>query len=332
MKPAVDDPVTLSVIIPTYNRSGFVRRCIGSLRACGFSDLEIIVADDGSSDDTEQVVAQCDPAARYFRQVNTGTPATARNRGFELARGRYIVFLDCDDELLPAVPARAIDFLNRHPEVDVLFAEARMGNRDEGFHSWIQMGGQQAFFDLPCVKPEPDFRVLERGPLFRRMAMRNPVFIGAVIMRREAFARAGGFDPELRGAADWELWLRMASRMTFAYLDQPLAVYTRHRDNMSSDHDGMSREFCLALKKVRDKCTWLAPTEHDWVEQRLRHHLFEHGYHAYDRGEVGVARTRFAEVLRECGPDLRTMGYWVLCTLPLAFTRRCRWLKQAFQK
>jgi len=321
----------LSVIIPTYNRSTYVRQCIRSLRGSGLSDLEIIVADDGSTDDTEQVVAATDPTARYFRQANTGTPATARNRGFEMSRGRYVAFLDCDDEWLPEAPARAVAFLERHPEVEVLFAEARMGNPGDGFQSWIAMGGQQAFFDLPCLEPEPDFRILERAPLFRRMAERNPVFIGAVILRREAFARAGGFDPELRGAADWELWLRMASRMTFAYFGQPLAVYTRHRDNMSSDHDGMSAEFCLALQKVRDKCCWLSPAERGWIEERLRHHLFAHGYHAYDRGEIGVARTRFAKVLRECGPDLRSAAYWMLCALPRGFTGRLRRLKQAIR-
>ncbi len=323
------DPV-LSVIIPTYNRSGYVRQCISSLRHCGMSELEIIVADDGSTDDTEQVVAATDPAARYFRQANTGTPATARNRGFELSRGRFIAFLDCDDEWLPAAPGHAVAFLDRHPEVDFLFAEARMGNSAEGFNSWIEMGGQQAFFDLPCVQPEPDFRVLERAPLFRRMAVRNPIFIGAAIMRREAFARAGGFDPELRGAADWELWLRMASRMTFAYLVQPLAIYTRHVENMSSDHDGMCREFCTALKKVRDKCVWLAPAEREWVEQRLRHHLFSHGYHAYDRGDVAAAKDRFAEVIRECGPDFRSTAYWMLCGLPFGLPEGLRRLKHAF--
>jgi glycosyltransferase involved in cell wall biosynthesis len=321
----------LSVIIPTYNRSAYVRQCLRSLRESGVADLELIVADDGSTDDTEQVVAATDPAACYVRQPNTGTPATARNRGFTVSRGKYVAFLDCDDAWLPGVAPRALAFLEGHAEVDVLFADARMGNPEDGFVSWIDMGGQQAFFELPCTQPEPDFRLLERESLFRRMAERNPVFIGACIVRREAFAQAGGFDPELRGAADWELWLRMASRMTFAYFAQPLATYTRHRDNMSSDHDGMCQEFCQALKKVRDRCTWLSAGERAWIEARLRHHLFAHGYHAFDRGEVKLARSRFADVLRECGPDLRSAGYWLLCALPGGVTRRLRRFKQAIR-
>jgi glycosyltransferase involved in cell wall biosynthesis len=124
---------TLSVIMPTYNRSGYVRQCLRSLRACRAPGLEVIVADDGSTDDTAQVVAETDPRAVYFRQENTSTPATARNRGFELSRGRYVAFLDCDDEWLPGVASRAVELLDRYPEVDVLFAEARMGNPTEGY-------------------------------------------------------------------------------------------------------------------------------------------------------------------------------------------------------
>jgi hypothetical protein len=161
-------------------------------------------------------------------------------------------------------------------------------------------------------------------PFFRRVVERNPVFIGAVVMRREAFARSGGFDPELRGAADWELWLRMASRLTFGYLDKQLATYTRHLDNMSSDHDGMCREFCLALERVRSKCADLSSAERDWVQARLRHHLFGYAYHAYDRGDYPLARRRFGNLIRRCGPDVRAALYWLLSALPFGLTRGVR--------
>src|SRR5947209_13976812 len=141
-------PLALTVIIPTYNRSGYVRDCLTALRESGVPDLEVIVADDGSTDDTAAVVAATDPRARYLRQENTGTPATARNLGFRLCRGRYVGFLDCDDLWLPDAPARAVELLDRHPEVDVLFAEAKMGNPQEGYRSWIEIGGQDEFFRL----------------------------------------------------------------------------------------------------------------------------------------------------------------------------------------
>src|SRR5947209_11960918 len=119
-------PLALTVIIPTYNRSGYVRECLTALRQSGVPDLEVVVADDGSMDDTREVVAATDPAAKYLWQPNTGTPATARNAAFKISRGRYVAFLDCDDAWLPGVPARAVQLLDRYPEVDVLFADARM--------------------------------------------------------------------------------------------------------------------------------------------------------------------------------------------------------------
>jgi glycosyltransferase involved in cell wall biosynthesis len=317
----------LTCVIPTFNRAGYVRDCLVALRQSGVPDLEVIVADDGSTDDTRAVVAATDPRAKYLWQPNTGTPSTARNAGFAVSTGRYVGFLDCDDAWLPGVPARAVELLDRHPEVDVLFADARMGNPAEGFVSWIESAGQAAFVALPHREAEPGFRVLERGPFFRRMVARNPVFIGACVVRREAVAAGGGFDPALRGAADWELWLRLASRFTFGFLAEPLAVYTRHHDNMSSDHDGMIREFCLALEAVLRKCD-LSAEDRAAAREGLRNHRFSHAYLAYDRGRVGEARRRFWRAVRGGDRRPRTLALAAACCLPAGVVTRLRRLKQ----
>lgn len=318
---------SLTCVVPTYNRSGYVRDCLVALQQSGVLDIDVIVSDDGSTDDTREVVAATDPRARYLWQPNSGTPSTARNAAFAVSTGRYVGFLDCDDSWLPGAPARAVALLDRHPDVDVLFADARMGNAVEGYVSWIEPAGQAAFFALPHREAEPGFRVLERGAFFRRMVERNPVFIGACVMRREAFAASGGFDPQLRGAADWELWLRMASRFTFGYMAEPLAVYSRHLDNMSSDHDGMTREFCLALEGVLRKCD-LPPGDRAAVRAGLRAHRFNYAYLAYDRGRVADARRRFWHAAR--GGDLRprTLALAAACCLPAGVLARLRRLKQ----
>ncbi|MBY0229824.1 MAG: glycosyltransferase [Gemmataceae bacterium] len=312
------------MIIPTFNRSGYVRDCLVALRESGVPDLDIIVADDGSTDDTREVVEATEPSARYLWQPNSGTPATARNKGFDLARGRYVGFLDCDDAWLPGAPARAVGFLDRHPEVDVLFAEARMGNPQEGYVSWIASAGQDDFHHLPGCEAEPGFRLLERGPFFRRMAVRNPVFIGACIMRREAFEKVGRFEPTLCGAADWELWLRLASYRTFGYMAEPLALYARHSDNMSSNFDKMIGEFCQALRNVLSKCD-LSPEDRAFIKQRLRHHLFNHAYLSYDEGRLAEARRRFGCYLRE-GGTWTALVYWLACCLPGGLLR---WLRRS---
>jgi glycosyltransferase involved in cell wall biosynthesis len=320
--------VPLSVIIPTYNRSGHVRDCLAALRRSGVPGLEVIVSDDGSTDDTAAVVAATDPHAVYLWQPNTGTPSTARNAGFAVSRGRYVAFLDCDDLWLPDAPARAVGFLDRHPDVDVVFAEANVGNPADGYESWIAAAGQRAFRELPGREPEPGFRVFERTPFFRRMAVRNPVFIGACVLRREAFDKAGKFDPALRGAADWELWLRLAHRFTFAFMAEPLAVYTRHPGNMSGNQDAMVDEFCRALRAVLAKCR-LSAGDRRHVVGMLRHHLFQHAYLAYDAGRYADARGRFGEAVRAGDVHPGTLAYWAACHLPPPLLARLRWAKHA---
>ena len=318
---------SLTCVIPTFNRSGYVRDCLTALRQSGVPDVEVIVADDGSTDDTREVVAATNPAAKYHWQPNTGTPATARNAAFALSTGRYVGFLDCDDSWLPGAPAKAVALLDRYPDVDVLFADANMGNPDDGYGSWIASGGQDEFFRLPHREPEPGFRVLDRRPFFRRTAARNPVFIGATIMRREAFAAAGGFDPSLCGAADWELWLRMAYRFTWGYMAEPLAAYTRHLDNMSSDHENMADEFARALRNVLAKCD-LAPADRRLVRRQLRVQLFGHAYHAYDRGDRPEARRRFGRAIRAGDRRPYTLALAASCYLPGGLMERLRRLKQ----
>jgi glycosyltransferase involved in cell wall biosynthesis len=320
------NPVSLSVIIPTYNRSGFVRTCLAALRESGVSDLEILVTDDGSTDDTKDVVAAVDSGARYLWYEHLGSPASPRNRAFAASRGRYVGFLDCDDRWLPGAPARAVELLDRYPEVDILFGEARVGNPEEGYLSWIEVAGQSEFWKLIATEPEPGFRVFERRPFFRRMSVRNPVFIGACIMRREVFEAVGQFDPELCGAADWELWLRIASRFTFGYMSEPLGVWTQHRTNMSGNHDTMSLDFCLALRKVLEKCT-LPDEDARLIRSQLRHHLFGYAYRAYARGEFAVARARFVNLLSASGFEWRGAAYWTLCALPFSAANGLRRLK-----
>lgn len=326
--PAINSEKRLSVIIPTYNRVRHVLECIASVNSAGLTDTEIIVADDGSTDDTGSTLARIEPSVKYIWQANTGTPSTARNAGFAQSRGKYVAFLDCDDAWLQSVPCNALQLLDRYPEVDVLFADARMGNPEQGYTSWIDIAGQSAFFNLPHRQVEPDFRILEQRSLFRRMSERNPVFIGSVIMRREIFAESGGFNPNLRGAADWELWLRLASRYTFGFLSAPMAIYSRHTDNMSSNHDHMIGEFCQTLANI-EHLPSIHPDDRSWVTSRHQQQLYNHAYIAYDSGNYSAARTRFGLALSAGNRTRSTRILYATCHLPNGIIRNLRRIKQA---
>jgi hypothetical protein len=143
------------------------------------------------------------------------------------------------------------------------------------------------------------------------------------------FAEIGGFDAALCGAADWELWLRIASRFTYGYVHRPLGVWTQHRSNMSGNHDAMGLDFCRALESVLRKCA-LSDDDRRYVSDQLRHHLFGHAYRAYDRGDFMEARRRFGQLLRQSGWQARAFVYWGVCAMPLNLAGGVRRLKQSF--
>jgi hypothetical protein len=157
------------------------------------------------------------------------------------------------------------------------------------------------------------------------------VFIGACVIRREAVAAVGGFDSKLRGAADWELFLRLAHRFTYGFMTEPLAMYTIHPGNLSADQDGMTAEFCRALTAVLEKCD-LSPGDRRFIHSRLRHHLFNYAYLAYDQGRYADARPRFTRAVRAGNLRPHALALWLASRLPGSVVRRLRGAKHSLTK
>jgi glycosyltransferase involved in cell wall biosynthesis len=309
-------PPRLSVITPTFNRAGLLPACVESVRGSGVPDYEHVVIDDGSTDNTAAVAASLGPTVRYLRQDNAG-PSDARNHGFRLSRGRYVAFLDSDDSWLPGVAPDLLALLERRPEVDVVFTDARVGNDQDGYRSLVEARGAERLVGLSGRAAGGGGRVFDVVPFFRLLTEFNWIFFGAAIVRREAFARSGGFDPGLNQAEDWDVCLRMAASSTFAYWPQPLAVYHTHPgERLSVNRDRMTRGFVQALRGARDRCADLAAAERRLVRSRLRDEMFGYAYLAYNRGDWAAARDRFAWQLRESGPDAAALAYWLLCLCP----------------
>ncbi|WP_168218853.1 glycosyltransferase family 2 protein [Limnoglobus roseus] len=326
------DPVEsppLSVIVCTYNRASYLPACLGSLRAAGVPGLEIVVVDDGSTDDTKAVVEKLNgPDVRYVYQTNKGL-STARNTGIAAARGRYVAYLDSDDLWLAGVAPKLIDFLDRHPEVGVAFTEAKVGNDAEGFTPWTEWAGRDEFKQLPHAIVD-GFRVFDRTAFHRQLIRRNLVFTGAVFQRREVLAEAGGFNPKLNAAGDWELYLRIAARHVFAFCPDPLAIYIQHPAQMTTGWDKMALEFCDTRRAHLASGVPLGADEVSLLKQTLRGELFYYAYLAYDRRDYREANRRFAQLLRECGMDKKALAYWGLTCLPRPMTQGVRSLRALF--
>ena len=232
----------ISVIIPCYNHAHFLGDAIASTLGQEGVECEVIVVDDGSTDDTPRVAASY-PGVRYVRQRNSGLSA-ARNTGLRAATGGYLVFLDADDRLLPGGLAAGVAALAQAPEAAFAY----------GGHVNVDSSGRP----LP-PSPTVPLGIDPYATLLRLNCVFNP---GAVMYRRWIFDRLDGFDTRLTAAEDYDLYLRIARE--FRIVSHPAVVveYRRHTASMSSDLARMLRN---TLRVVRAQRPWALTTR----ERRL---------------------------------------------------------------
>jgi glycosyltransferase involved in cell wall biosynthesis len=235
----------VSVIIPTYNRAAKVGEAIASVLAQTFREYEIIVVDDGSTDDTGARAAQWhDARVRYVRQANTGA-AGARNAGVGLARAALVSFLDSDDLWKPDNLEREVEFLARHPEAGCVFSDLEKYDGAQFTPSFMR--ATSTFSRRLAAGHYPDGIVLPAREIYLDLLHEAPILPTAFTIRRELFLESGGFTRGLEPFEDWEFFLRLARTIAFGYLDRPLAVL---RISPDSIHRLQAVKGCLTMLDV----------------------------------------------------------------------------------
>jgi len=221
----------VSVIIPTYNRWPMVREAVESVLAQRFRDFELIVVDDGSTDDSARELGSLGVKLRLIWQTRKGVSA-ARNLGSAIARGRYIAFLDSDDLWLPKKLEVQLAFMEQNPRIEICQTE----------EIWVRRGVR--------VNPRDRHRKAS-GDIFRRTLDLCLVSPSAVMMTKELFERTGGFDETLAVCEDYDLWLRIAVAQEVALIPAALVVKRGgHPDQLSHSMWGMDRFRVVALQKL----------------------------------------------------------------------------------
>ncbi|AFL75880.1 glycosyltransferase family 2 protein [Thiocystis violascens] len=224
----------VSVVIPAYNAAWCVGKAIDSVLAQDFRDLELIVVDDGSMDDTPAVLEAYGDAIRVVQKSNGGL-SSARNAGIDAARGELVAFLDADDWWLPGKLGCQVALMRDQPDLGFSSTAAR-----------VEDPGGNLLNIWTCAHWEGSFLV----HLFR-----NPADVAgsgsAVIARHALFARTGGFDETLRSLEDIDMWMRLASVSGYACLQEPLAVVLKRPDSMSRNLDVMREAAIRVMKKNR---------------------------------------------------------------------------------
>ena len=226
----MNDP-SVSVVIPTRNRSALLRRALESVGAQTRPPKEIIVVDDGSTDDTAQWINVDFPLVHYLRQPHRGV-AAARNNGIGAATGEWIAFLDSDDEWRPAKLERQLDATRAQPRYGLCHTD----------EIWIRRGRR-----VNAGKRHAK----SGGSIFRRCLPLCVISPSSVLVRRSLLEEVGGFDETLPVCEDYDLWLRICSRYPVLFVDEALVVkHGGHEDQLSRRFWGMDRYRIAALEKI----------------------------------------------------------------------------------
>lgn len=220
----------VSVVIPTYNAAHYLVEAVDSVLRQSFQDFEILVMDDGSTDDTEEVARRYHSKVRYFSQQNSGV-AIARNHGIERALGRYVAFLDADDIWAPHKLEIQLAAMADHKDYRICYSAFTITTAD--------------LTPISVNRSRRQAHALE-DLLLRGNVIATPT---TVMGERALFRASGGFDPALSQCADWDMWVRLAAQTDFLYIDEPLACYRRHGANMSRNAPLLERDSLRVLEK-----------------------------------------------------------------------------------
>jgi len=218
----------VSAIIPCYNQAHFLGDSIASVLNQTYTNHEVIVVDDGSTDDTLQVAARYSQV-RCIRKRNGGL-AAARNTGLRAGAGDYVVFIDADDRLLPDAFEAGVNSLEADPSCAMVYGHVRL----------IDAAGE------PLSTPE---QTDMEGDHYLELLRQNFIWtLGTVMYRRLALDAVGDFSVAINAAADYELNLRIARSLEICCLDQVVLEYRKHETNMSDNYGLMLKHSIAALR------------------------------------------------------------------------------------
>ena len=230
----------VSVIIPAYNCGNLIERTILSVCNQTFKDWELIIVDDGSTDKTKEVVLSFqkkDSRIKYFFQNNSGAPAKPKNVGILNATGKYIAFLDHDDEWVPKKLEKQIGVFEK----------------TENQNLGLVVSGAMIVSEIDNSKKE--YKISNISNHILALLERNFIFCSSGVMtKREVFSNVGLFDENFRFGDDWDMWVRISKNFDFDFICEPLYYFYRHPMTMTSKtkNDIKIKDYEYGLSKHLD--------------------------------------------------------------------------------
>lgn len=279
----------VSIITPTFNQARFIAETVESVLAQTYANIEYIVLDDGSTDDTQKVLAPYRGRVTIESQKNMGQARTL-NKGWAMARGTYLAYLSSDDILYPEAIAKLVRALEEDPARVCAFPD--------------------------CDLIDEDSRVIKRNVCrpfdLCDLVVKQECYIGpGALFRRDAFEEAGGWKPELRLAPDREFWIRLARYGSFHFVSETLAGYRMHPRSIS--YSDVSEQTSMEYINVLDHyfaARDIPPEINSRKSEAYGHAMFILARNAFRAGRISRGAHFYGKAC-ELHPPLRAIGFKV---------------------
>jgi glycosyltransferase involved in cell wall biosynthesis len=280
----------VSVVIPSYNSAAYLPEAIDSALNQTVAPLEVIVVNDGSTDETPQILERYRGRLVVITQENRGLSG-ARNSGIAAASGELIAFLDADDVWLPEKLEKQVACLAEHPRAGLVHSAAHWWNPETGERSIRSNGNPHQV----------------AGACYKEFFAYNRVTVSTIVVPQECLAQVGNFDEEIRRPTtqDYDLCIRIARHYELAYVDEPLVLYRLHTSNASNQLLPIWEDALYVLRKaLQDDASLRRTVGRAAVNDRLFEVFFQIGRLYHDAGQPAAARRHFLQALRHrpsCG-------------------------------
>lgn len=279
----------VSVVIPCYNNGQYLRECLDSVLNQTFSDFEVLVVDDGSTDNCAEIAKSYGQRLKYLRRENKG-PAAARNAGIEASQTEYIAFQDADDLWYPEKLELQIKYLEENSNFPWVYSDMSTFNDRQNLQdSW--------FSD----------RATYQGKVFEKLIFNNFIPTITVLVKKKALLEVGGFDQSLRSCEDKDLWLRLALKHPLGKLDRILARRRFHSHNLCRDNQLLISSEIKVMENLSH--TIDSPGLQNLLEKRISKLYFELGYFYFARQDFRPAREFFKKSRDTHTGNLRSSLY-----------------------
>lgn len=209
----------VSIIVPTYNSEKFILESVNSAINQTYTNIEIIIIDDGSTDNTETVAQQFPDSIRYIKQTNSG-PSAARNHGLRESRGNYIAFLDVDDAWEPAKIEKQVSFFENNKNLMILAT------------GYIRCDTNLKPVETVALKPTSEGIIP-----FKSLLERNKLLTSTIMIKKEGVNTCGFFNEKIQFGEDWDYWVRLAQLGEIGYIETPLCKYRVHGSGLTAKLD-----------------------------------------------------------------------------------------------